>query len=144
MKSQKHIAAIKIGLRTPELGRLAHQFCAIWVYDSSELSYIWYKKGYIGHIFWDRTRFTTITVKYGFFLHKYTRNTINIAYAKIKLNLTNRFFEAQLARASFQNSSMLNIRKRKGYILIKNQNIWKESYYIERNRAFRNKCIEQF
>ena len=29
-------------------------------------------------------------------------------------------------------------------LLTKFQNIWKEVYYIERNIAYRNKCMEQF
>ena len=44
--------------------------------------YISYKKGYIGHIFWDRPRFPTITVRYDFFSHKYTRNNMIITNAK--------------------------------------------------------------
>ena len=55
------------------------------------------QKGYIGHKFKDRPRFTTITTRYGFF---HTRNTMYITYAKLKKKSRSRFFKPQPAQAS--------------------------------------------
>ena len=69
-------------------------------------------KGYTGHIFWDHPRFTTIMVRYVFFSQKYTWNTMNITYAKIKKKFMGSIFQTTTSSTSLNSIIWLKLTQK--------------------------------